>query len=136
MDEFHAKNFVKEGTCFKNIDNPSCIDLFLINTWRSFQNTITVSTGLSDFHKMIITVLKTTFPKAKPTVITYRDYSKFVKEDFNQKLASDVKDYETLENIFLGIYNTLKKQKIYCNRHSKRERRNYYLQLRLDNITG
>ena len=57
-------------------------------------------------------VLKTTFPKAKPKVITYRDYSKFVKEDFNRKLdanilASDVKDYETLQKSFLGIYNTL-----------------------------
>ena len=61
---------------------------------------------------MIITVLKTTFPKAKPKVLTYRDYSKFVKEYFKEKLsanilASDVKDYETLENIFGGIYNNL-----------------------------
>ena len=112
LDEFHAKNVVKELTCFKNIDNPSCLDLFLTNTWRSFQNTITVSTGLSNYHKIIITVLKSTFPKAKPKVLTYRDYSKFVKEDFNQKLDSnilvcDVKDYETFENFFLGIYNTL-----------------------------
>ena len=95
-------------TCFKNIDNPSCLDLFFTNTWQSFQNTITVSTGLSDFHM----VLKTTFPKAKPKVITYKDYSMFVKEDFNRKLdanilASDVKDYETLQKSFLGIYNTL-----------------------------
>ena len=66
---------------------------------------------------MIITVLKTRFPKAKPKVTTYRDYSKFVKEDFNEKLdanvlASDMKDYEALEKIFLGkiflgIYNIL-----------------------------
>ena len=29
LDEFHAKNMVKVPTCFKNPDNPSCIDLFV-----------------------------------------------------------------------------------------------------------
>ena len=72
MADFHAKNLVKEPTCFKSIENPSCIDLFITNSYLSFQNTTTVATGLSDFHKMTVTVLKTTFPKAKPRVITYR----------------------------------------------------------------
>ena len=61
--EYNAKNLVKEKTCFKNLDNPSCVDLFITNSFRSFKNTTTISTGLSDFHKMIITVMKTTFPK-------------------------------------------------------------------------
>ena len=69
MDEFHAKNLVKEPTCFKSTENPSCIDLFITNSYRSFQKTSTVSTGLSDFHKMVITVLKTTFPKEEPKVM-------------------------------------------------------------------
>ena len=46
------KNLVKEKTCFKNVSNPSCIDLFLTNSVLSFQHTETVSTGLSDFHKV------------------------------------------------------------------------------------
>ena len=54
MEEFHAKNLVKEEICFKNIENPSCIDLFLTNSWQSFQNTAAVSTGLSDFLKVHI----------------------------------------------------------------------------------
>ena len=37
--ERNLKNLVKENTCFKSIDNPSCIDLFLTNTCSSFQNT-------------------------------------------------------------------------------------------------
>ena len=77
MDEFHSKNLVKETTCFKNPENPSCIDLFITNSHGSFQKTSTVSTGLSDFHKMVVIVLKTTFPKAKPKVIPYRDFSKY-----------------------------------------------------------
>ena len=45
--------------CFKRISNPTCIDLFLTNNAFSFQSTKTVSTGLSDFHKLVILVLKT-----------------------------------------------------------------------------
>ena len=37
---------------------PSCIDLFLINSALSFQNTLTVSCGLSDFHKLVMTQLR------------------------------------------------------------------------------
>ena len=51
------KSLVKEKTCFKSISNPSCIDLFLTNTALSFQRIKTVSTGLSDFHKLVLTVL-------------------------------------------------------------------------------
>ena len=70
--EHNAKNLVKENTCFKSLDNPSCIDLFITNSHQSFQNTTTVATGLSDFHKMVVTVLKTTFPKVPPKVIHYQ----------------------------------------------------------------
>ena len=56
MEDYHAKNLVKEPTCFKNPDNPSCIDLFITNSYRSFQKTTTLSTGLSDFHKMTVEV--------------------------------------------------------------------------------
>ena len=72
MNSYHAKNLVKDPTCFKNTENPSCIDLFITNSYRSFQKTTTVTTGLSDFHKMTLTVLKTTFPKSIPKVICYR----------------------------------------------------------------
>ena len=40
-----------ENTCFKNAENPSCIDLFLTNFYRSFQNTTRVTTGLSEFRR-------------------------------------------------------------------------------------
>ena len=63
MADFHAKNLVKDPTCFKSIENPSCIDLFITNSYQSFRNTTTVATGLSDFHKMAVTVLRPHFPK-------------------------------------------------------------------------
>ena len=75
--EREAKCLVKEPTCFKNPDNPSCIDLFLTNSYRSFQNTTAVATGLSDFHKMAVTVMKTTFPKAPPQDYLLQGQKKF-----------------------------------------------------------
>ena len=50
---------------FKSVSNPSCIDLFLTNNPHKFQNTTAFSTGLSDYHKMIITVIKGYFKKNK-----------------------------------------------------------------------
>ena len=57
MNAYSLKNLVKEPTCFKP-ENPTCIDLILTNRYRSCQHTTTIETGLSDFHKMVVTVLK------------------------------------------------------------------------------
>ena len=50
------KSLVKQKTCFKSISNRNCIDLLLTNKALSFQSTNTVSTGLSDFHRLVRTV--------------------------------------------------------------------------------
>ena len=99
LNTFKAKNLVKENTCFKNLENPSCIDLFITNSVQSFIHTTTICTGLSDFHKMIVTVLKTTFPKAKSNIIAYRDFSKFSENNFQNDLKrmlrnKQIKEYE------------------------------------------
>ena len=46
--------------------SPSCIDLFLTNTIRSFLETQVFETSLSEFHKLVVTVLKSAFPKSPP----------------------------------------------------------------------
>ena len=51
---YHLKSLVKESTCYKNLDKPACIDLILTNSPRQFQATLTLETGLSDFHKMSV----------------------------------------------------------------------------------
>ena len=65
------KNLVKDRTCFKNANNPSTIDLFLTNNSLAFQNTTAAFTGLSDCHKLLLTVLKTTSSKNKPKELFY-----------------------------------------------------------------
>ena len=65
---------MKEKKCFKSVEKPRCIDLILTNNAKAFQSTTTAFTGLSDFHKLVSAVLKTSSTKSKPQKITYRDY--------------------------------------------------------------
>ena len=74
---YNLKSVINKPTCFKNPDKPSCIDLILTNCSRSFQNSCAIETGLSDFHKLVVTVLKTAYKKSKPKIITYRSYKSF-----------------------------------------------------------
>ena len=84
------KSLVRIPTCYKNPANPTCIDLMLTNSNRSFVNSCTNETGLSDFHKMIVTVLKIYFQKREAKVINYRDYRNFSNEEFRQQVLKDI----------------------------------------------
>ena len=55
---YGCKNIFKDKTCFKNPLNPACTDLIITNRPKSFQETEVIKTGLSDFHKMSLTVKK------------------------------------------------------------------------------
>ena len=55
---YGLSNLIREPTCYKNPNNPSCIDLILTNKAKSFQNSNVYETGLSEFHKLTVTVLK------------------------------------------------------------------------------
>ena len=70
---YRLKNLVKGVTCYKNPEKPSCVDLILTNRPRSFHGCHIIETGLSDFHKMTVTVMKMYFQKQGPRVIHYRD---------------------------------------------------------------
>ena len=52
----NLKCIIKEPTCYKNPDNPTCIDLILTNFPKNIQELSTLETGLSDFHKIVLTV--------------------------------------------------------------------------------
>ena len=188
LDEFLYENnlkcIVKDKTCFKNPENPRCIDLFLTNFPGSFQKTTSVCTGLSDFHKMIVTVQKYTLVKAKPKVIQYRCYRNFDNNSFRNELKSRLsttREYSNFEKTYLEVLDhhapikhktiranhvpymtkalrkaimrrsnlegkylknknsenkkNYRKQKNYCTRLYKKERKKYYSKLDLKNIT-
>ena len=41
----NIKNFIKEKTCFKNLENLTCIDLILTNRPRRFQDSTVIQRG-------------------------------------------------------------------------------------------
>ena len=87
-DEYNLTNLINKPTCYKNPDNPSCIDLMLTNFPKQFQDSCLLETDLSDFHKMTVTILKAKFIKLKPRITLYRNYSKFNNFSFRKDLCS------------------------------------------------
>ena len=83
---FNLKSLISTPTCFKSIENPSCIDLILTNKPRSFQKSSVLETGLSDFHLLTFTILKTHFRKKPPQIVKYRDFRKYSIEGFQHDL--------------------------------------------------
>ena len=57
------KTLNRGPTCFKNPSNPSCIGMLLTNRKQCFQQTHAIETGIPDFHKMVVTVMKTHYKK-------------------------------------------------------------------------
>ena len=90
-------NLVKEDTYYKNPRNPTCIDLYLTNSPLSFQNTSSVFTGLSDFHKLVLTVFKMTFVKSKSKKLSYRDNKHFNHECFEKGLKCALSTFEKID---------------------------------------
>ena len=188
LETFVLSSLIHEKTCYKSLINPSCINLFLTNSRNSFKHSTVISPGLSEFHKMILTVLKTTIVKAKSKQIIYRDYKKFDHQVFKDDLTSNLRvDIQNITNFikfqstFLHIlekhapvkkrnvranevpymtktlrkaimtrsrlqnkYHKLKtdeclqsfkRQRNFCNRLYKKERKKFYSNLNLKNIT-
>ena len=132
LEDNNLKNIVKDKTCFTNALNPSCIVCIVALTYFSlippppppppcFQNACTINTGLSDFHRMILTVHKTTFRKAKPTVIQYRCYKKYNDDlcryelEFKLSKSIDCKTYQDLYMEVLNRHASLKKKTVRAN---------------------
>ena len=122
-DGYNLFNLVKEPTCFKG--PPKCYDLILTNCKHNFQNTQTITTGFSDFHKMTVTVLKTEFIKPDPIQINFRDYKKYnyvnFRHDLHNKLQSNVtasRDYDKFQDILrevLDLHAPIKKKTLRAN---------------------
>ena len=82
-DVYNLKKLIKVLTCFINPKRPTSIDVMLTNSYKSFQNSCAIETGLSDFLKMIVTILKTYFQKKERKIIRYRD----INNETNKEIA-------------------------------------------------
>ena len=104
----NLKCIIKESTCYKNSDNPTCIDLILTNCPKNFQKSSTLETGLSDFHKMVLTVCKSEAPNLTPRVVSYGKYKHFDSGKFKLEIWDTLSmqdpstlDYKILKTLLL-----------------------------------
>ena len=81
---------LNKPTCFKNPDKPPCIYLILTNCPRSFKNSCAIETGLSDFHKLAVSVMNSSYKKSEPKIVTYRSYKLFCNNNFREELRQVV----------------------------------------------
>ena len=68
-DTFDLTNLIKANICFKSSKQTS-IDVTLTNRPRSFQKYGVITTGLSDYHKMILTFFRSYFSRLPTKTIT------------------------------------------------------------------
>ena len=108
-ETYILQNLVKDPTYYKNPSKPTCIDLILTNFPKSFHHTQTIETGLSDFHKLTLTVLKTHFPRLKRNIVNYRDYKGFVNDYFQSELLQEVNSSDSDLTNFQGLQYTLQR---------------------------
>ena len=108
---YKLKNLITDPTCYKSPTNPSLIDVILTNRKRSFQYSQTIETGLSDHHKMIITVLKSEFKKREPVQVNYRCCKHFDEILYRHDLAyalsnlTEPAGYEDFQKLYIEILN-------------------------------
>ena len=86
-ESYNLKSLIEQPTCYKNPDKP---DLILTNVPRMFQSTCVIEAGLSDFHLMTVTVMRKTFKKLSPRIISYRSYKYFSDETFRDCLVNNL----------------------------------------------
>ena len=113
MEKQLLHNHVNFKTCFKSTEG-SCIDLILSNKKHCLQFTDSLDIGLSDYHRLIYTMLRSTYAKAPPRKIIYRDYRLFEEKEFLAELSENLqngmkspslKDYDSFEENFITALN-------------------------------
>ena len=89
IDDHELFTLISEPTCLKSI-NPTCIDNFLTNKKAPFMKTLTFETDVSDHHKLIGTMLRSTFAKGKRKIMFYRCFKTFVNKRFEEELQKQL----------------------------------------------
>ena len=84
----------------------------LTSKQESFLKAKIVENGLSDFHKMVVSVFKTSFREEKPKIVIYRDYKHFDNEKFSEGLITCFSTgknvlYNPFENLALQILDKM-----------------------------
>ena len=100
------KSLINVPTCFKNPDQPTCIDLIRTNRPNIFQHSSAFETGFSDFHLVTVTEFKMRFQKLKPKIIAYHDYKNFDNTKFRYDIVTATSNLDNFGMYKSPIFNT------------------------------
>ena len=78
---FNLQSLIKKETCIKK-SHKSTIDLILASKPLSFQSSSVIEIGLSDYHKLIPTFVKSHFTRLSPKAVYYRNFKNFDENSF------------------------------------------------------
>ena len=101
-DTFNLANLVKTSTCFKTTRG-ILLDALLTNTPNSLQKTSVCKTRLSDCHKMVFTIFRSTLIRLSPKIIKYKYYKGFNENIFCHEIYKSEEPYSKLSEIFQEI---------------------------------
>ena len=126
-DTFSLTNLVTDSTCFRS-NKGTLTDLMLTNKPKSFYKSHSFVTCLSDCHKLIVSIPRTSFQKLPHKFVTYRNQENFHESNFLRDLDSRLiqgelcenceDSYTTLSEIFsevLKYHAPLKQKSVRCN---------------------
>ena len=88
---------IKQPTCYKNPDNPTCIDLLLTIAPRSFQSTFVLEAVLLDC--LLMTVIIKSFKKFQPRIINYGPHKNFSYEKSKFYLLNELIKEDFINNV-------------------------------------
>ena len=80
----------------------------LTNNSKCFEDCLTLETGLSDFHNLIIIIMKTKHESFPLKIVNYRDHKNFDTKVFKNRLKLTLKNttsFEELQETFMDLSN-------------------------------
>ena len=86
-DTFSLTNLVTDPACFKS-NKGTLIDVMLTNKLKSFYKSHSFVKGLSECHKLIVSIFRTSFEKLPPKFVIYRNQKNFHESNFLRDLDS------------------------------------------------
>lgn len=92
LDIFSLSNLIKDKTCFFK-DHESSIDVILTNNPRKYFKSQCFELGVSDCHKMVVTVLRMQLARLNTKNISYRSMKNFNKELFSNELKVSLNNF-------------------------------------------
>ena len=85
--QLHMPHLINELTCFCSQDS-TYIDNILANRKNMFRTSKTLESGLSDDHKLVLTIMKSSSFRGPPRKKIYRSYKNFDLAYFNIALKA------------------------------------------------